>query len=42
MIVLNESKPKYEILDGMFAPLVSSVKFSNEITFIIDLKDVLR
>lgn len=42
MIVLNESKPKYEILDGMFAPLVSSVKFSNEIAFIIDLKDVLR
>ena len=42
MIVLNESKPKYEILDGMFAPLVSNVKFSNEITFIIDLKDVLR
>lgn len=42
MIVLNEAKPKYEKLDEILEEKLTNIRFLNQVTIIIDLKEILR
>lgn len=42
MVILNEAKPKYEKLDELLESKMTDIRFSNQVTMIIDLKDILR
>jgi hypothetical protein len=43
MLILNEAKPKYEKLDSLFEEKIfQNIKFSNNVTIIIDLKEICR
>lgn len=42
MVILNEAKPKYEKLDEILENKMTDIRFSNQVTMIIDLKEILR
>ena len=42
MIVLNDAKPKYSKLNEILEPLLTNITFTNQVSVVIDIKDVLR
>ena len=42
MIVLNESKIKYELLNELFRDYLEDIQFSTNTNIIVDLKEVIR
>jgi hypothetical protein len=42
MIILNETKIKYEHLDNILQEKINNIKFGNDVNIVIDLKEIYR